>query len=147
MAFYPITSNFGSSIGDICNNGLITFYVQNTNELGLGSVIYTNITGSDTFKNTWFYITDPTDYNFNRVFETDGTGTIVQFGTPFDFGTPLFGVIYEGDTCCHDNKAPLYYDVTQIFDLGIDIFDDKCLTIPSQFLVTKKFGYPHIISP
>ena len=142
MAFYPVTSNYGSSIGDICNNAPITFYVQNTNVLGIGSVIYSNITGSDTIKNTWFYITEPTDYNFNKIFETDGTGTIVQFGTPSDFATPIFGVIYEGDTCCHDNKAPLYYDATQIFDLGIDIYDDKCLTIPSATLTDQKVWIP-----
>ena len=142
MAFYPVISNFGSSISDICNNAPITFYVQNTNVLGIGSIIYSNITGSDTIKNTWFYITEPTDYNFNKIFETDGTGTIVQFGVPSDFATPIFGLIYEGDTCCHDNKTPLYYDVTQIFDLGINLYDDKCLTIPSATLTDQKVWIP-----
>ncbi len=142
MAFYPVTSNYGSSIGDICNNAPITFYVQNTNVLGIGSVIYSNITGSDTIKNTWFYITEPTDYNFNKIFETDGTGTIVQFGTPSDFATPIFGIIYAGDNCCHTGKGPFYYDASQIFDLGINIYDDKCLTISPTDVTDQKVWIP-----
>lgn len=142
MAFYPVTSNYGSSIGDICNNAPITFYVQNTNVLGIGSVIYSNITGSDTIKNTWFYITEPTDYNFNKIFETDGTGTIVQFGTPSDFATPIFGIIYAGDSCCHTGKGPYYYDASQIFDLGLNIYDDKCLTISSTDVTDQKVWIP-----
>ena len=142
MAFYPVTSNYGSSIGDICNNPPITFYVQNTNVLSVGSVIYTDITGSDTFKNTWFYITEPTDYNFNKVFETDGAGEIIQLGTPSDFGVPIFGIIYAGDNCCHTGKGPYYYDASQIFDLGINIYDDKCLTISSTDVTDQKVWIP-----
>ena len=142
MAFYPVTSNYGSSIGDICNNPPITFYVQNTNVLSVGSVIYTGITGSDTFKNTWFYITEPTDYNFNKIFETDGTGTIVQFGIPSDFATPIFGIIYAGDNCCHTGKGPYYYDASQIFDIGTNIYDDKCLTISSTDVTDQKVWIP-----
>ena len=142
MAFYPVTSNYGSSIGDICNNPPITFYVQNTNVLSVGSVIYTGITGSDTFKNTWFYITEPTDYNFNKVFETDGAGEIIQLGTPSDFGVPIFGIIYAGDNCCHTGKGPYYYDASQIFDLGINIYDDKCLTISSTDVTDQKVWIP-----
>ena len=142
MAFYPVTSNYGSSIGDICNNPPITFYVQNTNVLSVGSVIYTDITGSDTFKNTWFYITEPTDYNFNKVFETDGAGEIIQLGTPSDFGVPVFGIIYAGDSCCHTGKGPYYYDASQIFDLGINIYDDKCLTISSTDVTDQKVWIP-----
>ena len=142
MAFYPVTSNYGSSIGDICNNPPITFYVQNTNVLSVGSVIYTGITGSDTFKNTWFYITEPTDYNFNKVFETDGAGEIIQLGTPSDFGVPIFGIIYAGDNCCHTGKGPYYYDASQIFDLGLNIYDDKCLTITSTDVTDQKVWIP-----
>ena len=142
MAFYPVTSNYGSSIGDICNNPPITFYVQNTNVLSVGSVIYTDITGSDTFKNTWFYITEPTDYNFNKVFETDGAGEIIQLGTPSDFGVPVFGIIYAGDSCCHTGKGPYYYDASQIFDLGLNIYDDKCLTITSTDVTDQKVWIP-----
>jgi hypothetical protein len=142
MAFYPVTSNYGSSIGDICNNPPITFYVQNTNVLSVGSVIYTDITGSDTFKNTWFYITEPTDYNFNKVFETDGAGEIIQLGTPSDFGVPIFGIIYAGDSCCHTGKGPYYYDASQIFDLGLNIYDDKCLTITSTDVTDQKVWIP-----
>ena len=142
MAFYPVTSNYGSSIGDICNNPPITFYVQNTNVLSVGSVIYTGITGSDTFKNTWFYITEPTDYNFNKVFETDGAGEIIQLGTPSDFGVPIFGIIYAGDNCCHTGKGPYYYDASQIFDLGLNIYDDKCLTISSTDVTDQKVWIP-----
>ena len=142
MAFYPVTSNYGSSIGDICNNAPITFYVQNTNVLSVGSVIYTDITGSDTFKNTWFYITEPTDYNFNKVFETDSTGEIIQLGVPSDFGVPVFGIIYAGDSCCHNGKGPYYYDASQIFDIGTNIYDDKCLTIPSTDVADQKVWIP-----
>ena len=142
MAFYPVTSNYGSSIGDICNNPPITFYVQNTNVLSVGSVIYTDITGSDTFKNTWFYITEPTDYNFNKVFETDGAGEIIQLGTPSDFGVPIFGIIYAGDSCCHTGKGPFYYDASQIFDIGLNIYDDKCLTITSTDVTDQKVWIP-----
>jgi hypothetical protein len=142
MAFYPVTSNYGSSIGGICNNPPITFYVQNTNVLSVGSVIYTDITGSDTFKNTWFYITEPTDYNFNKVFETDGTGEIIQLGVPSDFGVPVFGIIYAGDSCCHTGKGPYYYDASQIFDLGLNIYDDKCLTILSTDVTDQKVWIP-----
>ena len=142
MAFYPVTSNYGSSIGDICNNPPITFYVQNTNVLSVGSVIYTDITGSDTFKNTWFYITEPTDYNFNKVFETDGTGEIIQLGVPSDFGVPVFGIIYAGDSCCHTGKGPYYYDASQIFDIGLNIYDDKCLTITSTDVTDQKVWIP-----
>jgi hypothetical protein len=142
MAFYPVTSYFGTSIGDICNNPPITWYVQNTNVIGIGSVIYSDISGSNTYKNTWFYITEPTDYNFNRIFHTDGSGIIDQFGSPSDFATPIFGIIYAGTDCCHIDKSPLYYDASQLFDIGVNVYSDLCLTIPAGDDIGVKIWVP-----
>jgi hypothetical protein len=142
MAFYPVTSYYGTSIGDICNNPPITWYVQNTNVIGIGSVIYSDISGSNTYKNTWFYITEPTDYNFNRIFHTDGSGIIDQFGSPSDFATPIFGIIYEGTDCCHTDKSPLYYDASQLFDIGVNVYSDLCLTIPAGDDIGVKIWVP-----
>ena len=142
MAFYPVTSYYGTSIGDICNNPPITWYVQNTNVIGIGSVIYSDISGSNTYKNTWFYITEPTDYNFNRIFHTDGSGIIDQFGGPSDFATPIFGIIYEGTDCCHTDKVPLYYDASQLFDIGVNVYSDLCLTIPAGDDIGVKIWVP-----
>jgi len=142
MAFYPVTSYYGTSIGDICNNSPITWYVQNTNVIGIGSVIYSDISGSNTYKNTWFYITEPTDYNFNRIFHTDGSGIINQFGSPSDFATPIFGIIYEGTDCCHTDKSPIYYDASQLFDIGVNVYSDLCLTIPAGDDIGVKIWVP-----
>jgi hypothetical protein len=142
MAFYPVTSYYGTSIGDICNNPPITWYVQNTNVIGIGSVIYDDISGSNTYKNTWFYITEPTDYNFNRIFHTDGSGIIDQFGSPSDFATPIFGIIYAGTDCCHIDKSPLYYDASQLFDIGVNVYSDLCLTIPAGDDIGVKIWVP-----
>jgi hypothetical protein len=142
MAFYPVTSYYGTSIGDICNNSPITWYVQNTNVIGIGSVIYDDISGSNTYKNTWFYITEPTDYNFNRIFHTDGSGIIDQFGSPSDFATPIFGIIYEGTDCCHTDKSPIYYDASQLFDIGVNVYSELCLTIPAGDDIGVKIWVP-----
>jgi len=142
MAFYPVTSYYGTSIGDICNKPPITWYVQNTNVIGIGSVIYSDISGSNTYKNTWFYITEPTDYNFNRIFHTDGSGIIDQFGGPSDFATPIFGIIYDGTDCCHTDKSPLYYDASQLFDIGVNVYSDLCLTIPAGDDIGVKIWVP-----